>query len=110
MEEPERAEGRFGKAFALAFPMGVADLRQPRLPGKIAIVEAVQHLLRYGTGHVHKVNDGHRLLWALFNTVAREVARDKGALVHKSIHQDISTKQDLLELVDTQANLVHRVA
>ena len=53
-EEPsrERSDGRFVKAFPLVFPMGVADLYQPRLRSDFSVVDAVQHLFRYHTGHL----------------------------------------------------------
>ena len=43
LEEPtkERADGRFVKAFPLVFPMGVADLYQPRLRSDFTTQEAV---------------------------------------------------------------------
>merc|ERR1712115_395050 len=64
-EEPsrERSDGRFVKAFPLVFPMGVADLYQPRLRSDFTIVDAVQHLFRYHTGHLLRSNDGHRATW-----------------------------------------------
>ena len=47
-EQPtrERADGRFVKAFPLVFPMGVADVYQPRSRSDFSVMEAVQHLLR----------------------------------------------------------------
>ena len=80
---PERADGRFAKSFPLKFPMGVADPWQPRLRSDFSFIDAVQHLFRYRTGHFLNANDGHRVLWALFNTALREIAREKGNLVHK---------------------------
>ena len=73
-----RADGRFVKAFPLVFPMGVADLYQPRLRSDFHVVDAVQHLFRYHTGHLLRSSDGHRATWALFNTALREVGYDKG--------------------------------
>ena len=105
---PERADGRFVKAFPLAFPMGVGDLYQTRVRNDFHEVDAIQHLLRYESGHVHNVNDGHRLEYALFNTALRRIARDKGGIVHKNTNQTVLTKQ--LDLCETQAHLVHRVA
>ena len=59
---------------------------------------------------MHNVNDGHRLEYALFNTALRRIACDKGGIVHTNTNQTVLTKQDLLDLCETQANLVHRVA
>ena len=68
---PELADGRFAKAFPLKFPMGVADPRQPRLRSDYSFIDAVQHLFRYKTGHFLNSNDGHRVVWALFNSALR---------------------------------------
>ena len=90
-----RADGRFVKAFPLVFPMGVADLYQPRLRSDFHVVDAVQHLFRYHTGHLLRSNDGHRATWALFNTALREIGYDKGGLVHKNVNEHVLTKQEL---------------
>ena len=74
---PELADGRFAKAFPLKFPMGVADPRQPRLRSDYSFIDAVQHLFRYRTGHFLNSNDGHRVVWALFNTALRQIPREK---------------------------------
>ena len=95
---PERADGRFVKAFPLVFPMGVADLYQPRLRSDFQVVDAVQHLFRYVTGHVLRVNDGHRVTWALFNTGLREISHQKGGLVYKNAHATALTKAELRTL------------
>ena len=81
---PERADGRFVKAFPLEYPMGVADLQQPRLRSDFHVADAVQHLFRYYTGHLLSANRGHRVVWALFNIALREIGYEKGGLVHKN--------------------------
>ena len=90
-----RADGRFVKAFPLVFPMGVADLYQPRLRSDFHVVDAVQHLFRYHTGHLLRSNDGHRATWALFNTALREVGYDKGGLVYRNVNEHVLTKEEL---------------
>ena len=111
-EQPsrERADGRFVKAFPLVFPMGVADLYQPRLRSDFHLVDAVQHLFRYHTGHLLRSNDGHRATWALFNTALREVGYDKGGLVHKNVHERALTKQELRTMYETRNDLVSRIS
>ena len=112
LEQPsrERSDGRFVKAFPLIFPMGVADLYQPRLRSDFHVVEAVQHLFRYHTGHMLRSNDGHRVTWALFNTALREIGYDKGGLVHKNVNERILTKQELQAMYETRRDLVSRVS
>jgi hypothetical protein len=111
-EDPmgERADGRFVKAFPLEFPMGQGDLRQPRLRATPRAVEAVQHLFRYCTGHLLRANRGHRVVWSLFNTALRDLAYERGSLVHKSTDQAVLTKAELRELLDARQDLVSRVA
>ena len=106
---PELADGRFAKAFPLKFPIGVADPRQPRLRSDYSFIDAVQHLFRYRTGHFLNSNDGHRVVWALFNTALREIAREKGNLVHKHAGEPILTKQELREMCELRNDLVHRM-
>ena len=107
---PERADGRFVKAFPLEFPMGQGDPRQPRLRSDFRIADAVQHLLRYETGHLLRANRGHRVVWALFNTSLREQAYERGSLVHKNSQQLVLTKEELRKLFETRQDLVQRVA
>ena len=99
LEQPtsEIADGRFAKSFPLKFPMGVADPRQPRLRSDYSFIDAVQHLFRYRTGHFLNSNDGHRIVWALFNTALREIAKEKGHLVYKNAQETALTKQELLD-------------
>ena len=111
-EEPigERADGRFVKAFPLEFPMGQGDLRQPRLRSDFKITDALQHLLRYKTGHCLHANRGHRVVWAMFNTTLREIAYERGSLLHKNFQETVLTKAQLRELYDSRQDLVQRVA
>ena len=106
----ERSDGRFVTAFPLVFPMGVADLYQPRLRSDFTVVEAVQHLFRYHTGHLLRSNDGHRATWALFNTALRDIGYDKGGLVHKNVNERILTKAELRTMYETRRDLVSRVS
>ena len=106
---PEVADGRFAKAFPLHFPMGVADPRQPRLRSDYSFIDAVQHLFSYRTGHFLKATDGHRVVWALFNTALREIAREKGNLVHKMAGETILTKAELRRMCDSRDDLVQRI-
>ena len=85
--------------------MGVADLYQTRLRGDYHIVDAVQHLFRYRTGHIHNSNDGHRITYGLFNTMLRQIARDKGGIVHENTNQTVLTKEDLKELLETKTDI-----
>ena len=47
---PMYEEGRFVKSFPLAFPMGVGDLKQPRLREDFSTAEWVQHKFRHVDG------------------------------------------------------------
>ena len=105
-----RDDGRFVKAFPVEFPMGVADLRQPRLRSDFSVAEWVQHIFRYYTGHFLSSVRGHRVLWALFNTALQELGQQKGAIVHKRSDSNALTKQELQELCDTRRDLVQSLA
>ena len=107
---PEREDGRLVKAFPLRFPMGVADLRQARLRSDFHVMDAVQHLFRYSTGHFFNANDGHRVVWALFNIALREISYQKGGLVHTNSKESILTKEELRTMCETRNDLVHRIS
>ena len=62
-------DGRFVKAFPLEFPMGVADLHQERLRSDFTAAAWAQHLFRYFDGRFLRSSRGHRVIWAIFNTV-----------------------------------------
>ena len=90
--------------------MGVADPYQHRLRSDFTTQDAVQHLFRYCTGHLHRANDGNRAACALFNTSLREAAYDKGGLVHKNSHETVLTKAELRNLCETRQDLVSRIS
>src|SRR5665648_148413 len=87
-DEPSgmREVGRFEKSHPLEFPMGIGGLyddmrHEDRRPS--ARVWA-QHLLRlWGGWCVHGLR-GHRLVWAIVNTVLLEETRGKGFAVQKA--------------------------
>jgi len=64
-------DGRFVKAFPLEFPMCVADLHQERLRSDFSAAAWAQHLFRYFDGRFLRSSRGHRVIWAVFNTVLR---------------------------------------
>ena len=77
-----KTPGRFVRCFPLEFPMGVADLYDPR-PRPVSVDEYVQHLLRYRGGQFVNGERGHRVLWALVNTALVHEMSGKGYVVHK---------------------------
>ena len=81
---PLRAPGRFVKSFPLEFPMGVADLFEAR-PRGVRPEEWAQHLLRYHTGHFVDGARGHRVVWAIVNTVLILEAGGKGFAVQRNV-------------------------
>ena len=99
-------DGRFAKAFPLEFPMGTADLHQPRLRADFTTADWVQHLLRYYTGHFLCSLRGHRVVWALFNAALQSAAHQKGILLHKASDRAVLTKKDLREFVDARSDLL----
>ena len=64
--------------------MGIADLYDER-PRQVTAVEYVQHLLRHRSGRVFQGLRGHRLVWALVNTVLLQEASGKGFVVHRNV-------------------------
>ena len=97
-------DARFVKAFPLEFPMGVGDLRQPRLRSDFTSIEWLQHLFRYYTGHFLSSNRGHRFAWAAFNTVLLEISHQKGHLAHKLSDEVTLTKADLRHLYESRTD------
>ena len=77
-----RSPGCFPKAFPLEFPMGIGDLWEDR-PRKVSAAEWAQHLLRYHTGQFVSGVRGHRLVWAIVNTVLLEAVAHKGFVVQR---------------------------
>ena len=84
-----RDPGRIERAFPLEFPMGIGglfdDVRDEestslrRVPARVW----AQHLFRLWDGScVHGLR-GHRLVWAVMNTVLLEEARGKGYIVQR---------------------------
>ena len=76
--------GRFEKGHPLEFPMGIGgryDDQRPR--PEVPVRVWAQHLLRlWGGWCVHGLR-GHRLVWAIVNTVLLEESRGKGYVVQK---------------------------
>ena len=107
---PERDDARFVKAFPLTFPCGEADLRQPRPREDFTVMEYVQHLLRFHTGHIVRSNRGQREIWALFNTALREHACTQRNLLYRNKHTQVLTKADLKTLIEEENNLVQQLA
>jgi hypothetical protein len=103
-------DGRFVKAFPLEFPMGVADLHQERLRSDFSAAAWAQHLFRYFDGRFLRSSRGHRVIWAVFNTVLREHAHGVGSVVHKNTDQEVLTKERLQQLVAERQDLVRQVA
>jgi len=103
-------DGRFVKAFPLEFPMGVADLHQERLRSDFTAAAWAQHLFRYFDGRFLRSSRGHRVVWAIFNTVLREQAHGVGSVVHKTSEQEVLTKERLQKLVAERQDLVRHVA
>ena len=68
---PERADGRFAKAFPLTFPTGDGDLYQDRTRSDFSVEDWAQHVLRFYDGRALISLRGHRVIWAIFNTVLR---------------------------------------
>ena len=106
---PMYEEGRFVKSFPLAFPMGVGDLKQPRLRDDFSTAEWVQHKFRHVDGRFFNASRGHRETWAMFNQMLLDVGRVKGYAYHKSTNAAAMTKKDLRELVETQEHLVQEI-
>ena len=65
---PWRDDGRFAKAFPLTFVTGVGDYHQPRHRDDFSLLEWVQHIFRFYTGHVQSSMRGNRVLWTALDT------------------------------------------
>ena len=76
-------EGRFAKAFPLEFPMGTGDLRQPRLRDDFTAADWAQHKFRYYDGRFVDSKRGHRVTWAIFNTVLLEATKQRGRTYYR---------------------------
>ena len=85
-----RDPGRIERAFPLEFPMGIGglfdDVRDEestslrRVPARVW----AQHLFRLWDGSCIHGLRGHRLVWAVMNTVLLEEARGKGYIVQRN--------------------------
>ena len=64
--------------------MGVGDLRDER-PRKVTTAEWVQHMLRYHWGQFVNGMRGHRVVWAMVNSMLLEEAGGKGFAVHRNV-------------------------
>ena len=60
-------EGRFVTSSVFTFPMGVGDLKQPRLRDDLSTADWVQHNVVRFDGRFFNASRGHRETWALFN-------------------------------------------
>ena len=73
-----REVGRFERAHPLEFPMGIGGLYDDKRERPPTARLWAQHMLRlWGGWCVHGLH-GHRLVWALVNTVLLEESRGKG--------------------------------
>ena len=109
-----RQPGRFPKAFPLEFPMGIGGLHDEQvLQGafQVSPAEHVQHLLRLMSGRVVNGLRGHRLVWALVNSVLAGEAAGKGFVVHRNVMRrlggrvegtSVLTRRRLRELMESE--------
>ena len=106
-----RQPGRFTKSFPLEFPMGIGDLDDDSRTRKVLPAEAVQHLLRLISGRVVNGERGHRLVWALVNTVLVGEAAGKGFAVHRNVMRrlggrvegaSVLTRRRLREMMESE--------
>ena len=79
-----RQPGRMAKAFPLEFPMGIGDLHDDR-PRQVSPGEHVQHLFRLRSGRIVNGLRGHRIVWALVNSVLVGEAAGEGTAVHRNV-------------------------
>ena len=97
---PERNEGRFAKAFPLTFPTGSGDLYQTRIRNDFTTAQWAQHVFRFYDGRALSSLRGHRVVWAIFNTVLREAAHQKGSLLHRQNKSSVLAKKELQEMCE----------
>ena len=64
--------------------MGISDLNDTRII-PVSPAEWVQHLIRYHTGQFAQGSRGHRVVWAMVNTVLIGEASGKGFAVHRNL-------------------------
>jgi len=78
-------EGRFEKAHPLEFPMGIGGLYDSARKRHPTVAVWAQHILRlWGGTCVHGLR-GHRLVWAVVNTVLLSETRGKGFAVQRIV-------------------------
>ena len=117
---PARDVGRFPRAHPLEFPMGIADLEDPRFK-HVSPPEWAQHLFRYHTGQFVNGLRGHRVVWAITNAVLLWEARGKGYVVQRNVMRRMGcrlagqgpmTRGELRELMGQEAGvskIVHQL-
>ena len=105
---PAADVGRFVRAHPLEFPMGIADLYDPRVRA-VTPQEWAQHLLRYHTGQFVCGLRGHRVVWAIVNAVLeffavqRNVMRRMGCRMVGQVGEEArQLGQDFVEVLDSQ--------
>jgi hypothetical protein len=115
-----RGSGRFPKSYPLEFPMGLADLWDKR-PRDVTVAEWVQHMLRLLDGRMVQGLRGHRVVWAMVNTLLLSEAGGKGFVVHRNVMRrlgwrivggEVLTKgklRELMEQEDTVRSMVHQL-
>ena len=105
-----RHPGRFEKSFPLELPMGIGGLHSDT-PRPVSPAEHVQHLLRLLSGRVVNGLRGHRLVWALVNSVLVGEAAGKGFVVHRNVMRrlggrvegtSVLTRRRLRELMESE--------
>ena len=107
---PERADGRFAKAFPLTFPTGDGDLYQERTRSDFSVEDWAQHVLRFYDGRALSSLRGHRVIWAIFNTVLRHAAEKQGNLFHKQSHARALTRVELAQLYCERQDLFQKLS
>ena len=106
----ERNEGRVAKAFPWTFPTGSGYLYHSRIRTDFTTAQWAQHVFRFYDGRALRSLRGHRVVWAIFNTVLREAAHQKKSLLHKQNKTSALTKKDLREMCDTRHDLAQKLS
>jgi hypothetical protein len=122
-DEPtrQRVPGRFPKSFPLEFPMGIADPYDPDRPRTVSFQEYVQHLLRHHRGMFVNGLRGHRVIWALVNSLLISEASGKGFAVQRNVLRRVGGRvadvgvttrrqmRQMMEQEDSVKQLVHQL-
>ena len=90
--------------------MGTGDLRQPRLRDDFSAAEWAQHKFRYYDGRFVNSSRGHRVTWAIFNTVLLEASKQRGRTYFNSTDSHALTKQELRVLLESRDDLVREMS